>query len=100
MLLEKRGKVIGLGALHADIRIHAAGAHRCTKHVPHGNTAVGERAATTLVLPISTLQIFHDAPERVLRMGVVLLRIERALAREAAEYENSRPIARNGRKTH
>ena len=45
-------------------------------------------------------QILHDAPERVLRMGVVLLRIERALAREAAEYENSRPIARNGRKTH
>ena len=100
MLLEKRDKVIGLGTLHADIRIHAAGAHRCTKHIPQSNTVIGQRAATTLVLPISTRQILHDAPERVLRMGVVLLRIKRALAREAAEYEDPRAIARNGRKTH
>jgi len=49
--------------------------------------------ATLFICPFCPDQVSHDAPERVLRMGIVLPCLEGALPGQAAEYQDSRIAA-------
>lgn len=58
-----------------------------------------QRIAALIIRPCSAHKLAHDAPERVLRVGIVLLCLERTLPGQTAENEDARIGPSDRRKT-
>ena len=89
---EQAGEIIGLDAVAIDRAIQAARAAAARDHVPQRHSGIVEPRQAFLVgqLESGAEQPAHDGPERVARMGVVLRRRQRSLARHAAEDQHPR----------
>ena len=84
LVAETGGEVVGHSAVELDGRVEAAGPHRAVQHIPERDTFVSELLAPRRIVTLDAENFAHDAPEGILRMGIVLLLVDRTLARQAA----------------
>ena len=100
--LQQRRKVVQLRV--ADGAVQAAFALTLGVHIPHPH-ALGQQALTAAgVVPVFRPgrigpQRLHDAPEMVLRVGVILLQLQRLDAGETAQHQHTRARPHQGRQT-
>lgn len=83
-------EIIGLHRWYGDIGIEASGTDCLGTHIPEGNSGRDQGFGTGLVAGrrAHPCEGFHDRPEGVARVGVVLAFCEGPGARKAAKNED------------
>lgn len=99
MRLQESVEVVWQRAIEPDARIEAPRPHGTTQYVPKRDPLLEQLLESVAVLAVDTEQGFHDWPERVPGVRVVLLFGDRSLAGQAAEDQDSRVAARDGRES-
>jgi len=92
MLSKKSGEVIDAHRSLDDIGIETSCPFTSGDHVPQGNTCQPQSFQALRVghSRPGIKQFAHDAPEGILLVGVIFLRIERGFARQAAKDKHPR----------
>ncbi len=72
---KKAVEIINRFAASTNIGIHASGPDRALEHVPKRNTMVKQCSASLHIGTASTREFAHDFPKSVLRVRIVLLRV-------------------------
>lgn len=92
---QKAIEIIACCGFQVYIHVHAAGSYGFQQHVPQCDAVINKSSATLFVGSLRTSKVSHYSPKGVLRMRVVLPRLQRALPRQAAENQNARIVPGN-----
>jgi hypothetical protein len=96
---KKFSEVVYDRRIGLNIGIQTAGSNRTPQHIPQGYFLFFKLRASILVAAVNPEQLTHDQPERILRMGVILLRQQRLSPGQAAKHKYARVGAGDWRKT-
>ncbi len=78
---EKFFEVVRASTAEPDVGVHAARTYRARQNIPNRDTMPDQLLAANVVLALNAEKLMHDRPEGILRVRVVLLFGNRALAR-------------------
>lgn len=87
---EERGKIIRDHTLGADVAVETPGAATFIRDVPQCDAMGAEAPQPFVIRPVAraAAQRRHDLPKEIVRMGVILLRLQRPRARHRPQDQD------------
>jgi hypothetical protein len=92
---QKAIEIIARSSFQIYVRVHAARSRGFQEYVPECDAMIDERGTALLIDSFSRNKVTHYSPKNILRMCIVLTRLQRPFPRQAAKNQDACIMPRN-----